>query len=56
MIATKIVTVDFHVLATKLRISEFVGRHIFASWEANFASTMFPEVGKLGNIDRKHNA
>ena len=31
-------------------------RNIFASWEANFVSaTMFPEVGKQGNIDRKHN-
>ena len=30
--------------------------NIFASWEANFVSaTMFPKVGKLGNIDRKHN-
>ena len=30
--------------------------NIFASWEANFLSaTMFPEVGKQGNIDRKHN-
>ena len=29
--------------------------NIFASWEANFVSaTMFPEVGKRGNIDRKH--
>ena len=33
----------------------FLG-NIFASWEANFVSaTMFPEVGKQGNIDRKHN-
>ena len=30
--------------------------NIFASWEANFVSaTMFHEVGKQGNIDRKHN-
>ena len=30
--------------------------NIFASWEANFVSArMFPEVGKQGNIDRKHN-
>ena len=30
--------------------------NIFASWEANFVSaTMFPEVGKQGNIGRKHN-
>ena len=30
--------------------------NIFASWEANFVSAaMFPKVGKLGNIDRKHN-
>ena len=30
--------------------------NIFASWEANFISaTMFPEVGKQGNIERKHN-
>ena len=29
---------------------------VFASWEANFVpATMFPEVGKQGNIDRKHN-
>ena len=30
--------------------------NIFASWEANLVSaTMFPEVGKQGNIDRKRN-
>ena len=30
--------------------------NIFASWEGNFVTaTMFPEVGKQGNIDRKHN-
>ena len=30
--------------------------NIFASWEANFVfTTMFPEVGKHGNTDRKHN-
>ena len=30
--------------------------NIFASWEAKFVSeTMFPEVGKQGNIDKKHN-
>ena len=30
--------------------------NILASWEANFVSApMFPEVGKQGNIDRKHN-
>ena len=30
--------------------------NIVASWEANFVSaTMFPEVDKQGNIDRKHN-
>ena len=30
--------------------------NIFASWEANFVSaTMFAEVGKQVNIDRKHN-
>ena len=30
--------------------------NIFASWEANFVSaTMFPELGKQGNIDKKHN-
>ena len=30
--------------------------NIFASWEASFVSaTMFLEVGKQGNIDRKHN-
>ena len=29
---------------------------IFASWEANFDyATMFPEVGKHRNIDKKHN-
>ena len=28
--------------------------NIFASWEANYVSaTMFPKVGKQGNIDRK---
>ena len=33
----------------------FLG-NIFASWEANFVSaTMFSEVGKQGNIGRKHN-
>ena len=31
-------------------------RNIFASWEENFVSaTMFPEVNKQGNIDRKRN-
>ena len=30
--------------------------NIFTSWEANFVSaTMFPELGKQGNIDKKHN-
>ena len=30
--------------------------NIFASWERNFVSaTMFLEVGKQGNICRKHN-
>ena len=30
--------------------------NISASWEANFVfATMFPEVGKQGNIDKKHN-
>ena len=30
--------------------------NIFASYEANFVSaTMFPEMGKQENIDRKHN-
>ena len=30
--------------------------NIFASWEANFVSaTMFPEVGKQGNVDKKQN-
>ena len=30
--------------------------NIFACWEANFVSaTMFPEVGKQGKIDRRHN-
>ena len=36
-------------------ILNFLGT-IFASWEANCVSaTMFFEVGKQGNIDRKHN-
>ena len=31
-------------------------RNIVASWEANFVSaTMFPQVGKQGNIDGKRN-
>ena len=30
--------------------------NIFASWEANYVSArVFPEMGKQGNIDRKHN-
>ena len=42
------------VLATKMFLN-FLG-DIFASWEANFVSaTMFPDVGKQGNIHRKHN-
>ena len=41
------------VSATKMFLN-LLG-NIFASWEANFVSTtMFPEVGKLGNI-REHN-
>ena len=42
------------VSATKMFLN-LLG-NIFASWEANFVSeTMFLEVGKQGNIDRKHN-
>ena len=42
------------VSATKTILNFF--EIIFASWEANFVSTtMFPQVGKQGNIDRKHN-
>ena len=42
------------VSATKLFLN-LLG-NIFASWEANFVSTtMFPDVGNQGNIDRKHN-
>ena len=46
----------FHVTqykfaATKLFLN-LLG-NFFASWEANFVSaTMFPELGKQGNIDR----
>ena len=37
-------------------VSEFLMGNIFASWQENFVSaTIFPEVGKQGNIDRKHN-
>ena len=42
------------VSATKMFLN-FLG-NIFASWEANFVSaTMFPEVSKQENIDRRHN-
>ena len=42
------------VSATKMFLN-LLG-NIFASWEANFvSSTMFPRVGKLGNMDRKQN-
>ena len=42
------------VSATKMLLN-LLG-NIFASWEASFVSaTMFPEVDKQGNIDRKHN-
>ena len=42
------------VSATKMFLN-LLG-NIFASWEANFVSaTMFSEVGKQGNTDRKHN-
>ena len=42
------------VSATKMFLN-LLG-NIFASWEANFVSaTMFPEVGKQGKIDKKHN-
>ena len=41
------------VSATKMFLN-LLG-NIFASWETNFVSaTVFPEVGKQGNIDRKH--
>ena len=41
------------VFATKMFLN-LLG-NIFASGEANFLpATMFPVVGKLGNIDRKH--
>ena len=31
--------------------------NIFGSWNGNFVSaTMFPEVGKQGNINKKHDA
>ena len=42
------------VFATKMFLNFL--ETIFASWGANFVSAaMFPEVGKWGNIDRKHN-
>ena len=42
------------VSATKMFLN-FLG-NIFASWEANLVfATMFPEVGKQGNVGRKHN-
>ena len=42
------------VSATKMFLNFF--GNIFAPWEVNFVSaTMFPEAGKQGNIDRKHN-
>ena len=42
------------VSATKMFLN-LLGK-IFASWEANFVhATLFPEVGKHGNIGRKHN-
>ena len=42
------------VSATKMFLN-FLG-NIFASREANFVSaTMFPGLGKLGNMDRKQN-
>ena len=42
------------VSATKMFLN-LLG-NIFVPWEANFVSaTMFPDVGKQGNIDRKHN-
>ena len=42
------------VSATKMFLN-LLG-NIFASWEANYISaTMFPEVGKQGNVVRKHN-
>ena len=42
------------VSATKMFLN-FLG-NISASWEANFVfATLFTEVGKQGNIDKKHN-
>ena len=42
------------VSATKMFLN-LLG-NIFASWEANFVYvTMFPEVSKQGNINRKRN-
>ena len=42
------------VSATKMFLNSL--GNIFVSWEANFVSaTMFPEVDKHGNIDKKHN-
>ena len=42
------------VSATKMFLN--LSGNIFASREANFVSaTMFPEVGKLRNMDRKQN-
>ena len=42
------------VSATKMFLNLL--RNIFASWEANSVSaTMFTEVDKQGNIDKKHN-
>ena len=42
------------VFATKMFLNLLA--NIFASREENFVSaTMFPEVGKQGSIDRKHN-
>ena len=42
------------ISATKMFLI-FLG-NIFASWEVNFVSaTMFPEMGKQRNTDRKHN-
>ena len=44
-----------HIVSATKMFPNLLG-NIFASWEANFVfATMFPEVGKQGNIDRKHN-
>ena len=45
---------NWETLFPQQNVSEFVG-DIFASWEANIVSaTMFREVNKQENIDKKH--